>query len=90
MNNISFREGEPHMRIANALFVGSIAALLTAPVLAKNSEAQKMEEDKSAPPPCHASIPAINGPGTQLPCEEVGSQAPAPRKPSARSAEVRH
>jgi hypothetical protein len=69
MKNISFREGEPHMRIANALFVGSIAALLTAPVLAKNSEAQKMEEDKSAPPPCHASIP---------------------RKPSARSAEVRH
>jgi hypothetical protein len=77
------------MRIASALFVGSIAALLTAPVLAKNSEAQKMEEDKSAPP-CHASVPAINGPGTQLPCEEVGSQAPEPRKPSAPSAEAHH
>jgi hypothetical protein len=78
------------MRIAHAIFVGSIAALLTAPVLAKNSETQKMEEDGSAPPPCHASIPAINGPGMQLPCEEVGAQAPEPRKPVARHAEAAH
>jgi hypothetical protein len=78
------------MRIANAIFVGSIAALLTAPVLAKNSEAQKMEEEKSASPPCYASIPAINGPGMQLSCEEVGARAPEPHKPSPRHAEVGH
>jgi hypothetical protein len=85
-----FREGEPHMRIANLLFVGSIAAVLAAPVLAKNSDAQKMEEDKSASPPCHASVPAANGSGTQLPCEEVGAETQSPHKPSARSAEAGH
>ena len=77
------------MRIANALFVGSIAAVLAAPVLARNSDAQKME-DKSASPSCHASVPAANGSGTQLPCEEVGAEAQSPHKPSARSAEASH
>jgi hypothetical protein len=58
---ILFREGEPHMRIANTIFVGSMAALavLTAPVLAKDTRAQKTDDQStssttSGSPPCHA------------------------------------
>jgi hypothetical protein len=74
------------MRIANAIFAGSIAVLLTAPVLANNSNAQKTEEAAPAPA-CHASLPSPNGPATPLPCEEVGSAAQtSPHKSPARNA----
>lgn len=49
------------MRIANTIFVGSMAALavLTAPVLAKDTRAQKTNDQStssttSGSPPCHA------------------------------------
>jgi hypothetical protein len=82
----SFRKGEPKMRIRNAIFFGSMvaAAVLAAPVLAKNSDTQKTEES-SASPPCHAYQQAPDGTWTPLPCQGAGSTAQTPRKPSARS-----
>jgi hypothetical protein len=70
----SLREGEPHMRIAKVIFIGSVAALavLMAPALAKNSEPQKTD-DKSASPSCHSYQPAADGTWTELPCQEVGA-----------------
>jgi hypothetical protein len=54
---IRFREGEPHMRIARLIFVGSVAALavLAAPSLAKHSGAQKTDDKQDqASSSCHA------------------------------------
>ena len=76
------------MRIANAIFVGSMATLLATPAPAKTSNPQKTEES-SAAPACHASIPAANGPGIVLPCEEVIS-GQAQHKPASRNAEAKH
>jgi hypothetical protein len=82
----SFRKGERKMRIRNAIFFGSMvaAALLAAPVLAKNSDAQKTEESPASPP-CHAYQQAPDGTWTPLPCQGAGATAQTPHKPSARS-----
>jgi hypothetical protein len=74
------------MRIRNAMFFGPTvaAAVLAAPVLAKNSDAQKAE-DKSTSPPCHAYQQAPDGSWTPLPCEAVGSGGSTQHKPPARS-----
>src|SRR5271155_1908571 len=92
-----FRGGEPHMRIAKAVFVGSIAAssMLAVPALAKHSDVPKREENRTeekstSPPPCHVSVLASDGSTTSLPCEEVGSGARAQQKPPARSADGAH
>jgi hypothetical protein len=83
------------MRIAQLIFVGSIAALagLTAPALAKNSNspanadanAQKVD-DKPASAGCHAYQQAPDGSWIELPCQEAGptSQAAMPPKSAAR------
>jgi hypothetical protein len=81
----SFRKGEPKMRIRSAIFFGSmVAAVLSAPALAKNSDAQKTEESPASPP-CHAYQQAPDGSWTPLPCQGTGSTAQTPHKPSARS-----
>lgn len=74
------------MRIKHAIFVGSVAALasLTAPVLAKNSDAQK-SDDKSTSSPCHAYETAADGSSIRLPCEELGPKGPTQHKSATRS-----
>ena len=73
------------MRIRSAIFFGSmVAAVLSAPALAKNSDAQKTEESPASPP-CHAYQQAPDGSWTPLPCQGTGSTAQTPHKPSARS-----
>ena len=86
------------MRIAQLIFVGSIAALagLTAPALAKNSnssaegdaKAQKIG-DTPAAQGCHAYQQAADGSWIPLPCQEPDptSQAPTHSKSAARHPE---
>ncbi|MCP3373026.1 hypothetical protein [Bradyrhizobium cajani] len=61
------------MRIAHLVFAGALAtsAVLTAPALARNSDAQK-GEDKSASSACSAYQQAPDGSWEQLPCKETG------------------
>jgi hypothetical protein len=90
----SSQHGEPPMRIARLIFVGSIAvlAVLATPALARNSNsnpsnanAQKVD-DKPASQGCHAYQQAHDGSWVQLPCQEVGptSQAPTQHKSATR------
>jgi hypothetical protein len=74
------------MRIRNAIFLGSMAALaaLMAPAPAKNSDAPKSTE-KSTSPSCNAYQQAADGSWTQLPCQELGSGAQPRRKSATRS-----
>jgi hypothetical protein len=72
---VAFPKGEPQMRIAKLIFVGSLAAVVAAPTLAKNSDGQKTE-DKKASPPCQAYQQAPDGSWTPLPCGETGAKAP--------------
>jgi hypothetical protein len=80
------------MRITPLIFTGSIAALavLTAPALAKNSHAQKIDDTSasSASPTCHAYQQAPDGSWNPMPCQELGatSQAQTQRKSAARGA----
>ena len=71
-------------------FIGSLAALaiMTAPVLAKSSTAAPPAEDKSAPSQCHSLQQGPGGVWIEIPCQEVGSPAPAPPRPPGRSAET--
>ncbi len=80
------QSGEAHMRIAGALFAGSVAALavLMAPALAKNSDVQKPDE-KSASSTCHSYQMAADGTWTALPCQELGISPPARPKSSSAS-----
>lgn len=61
------------MRIANVIFVGSVAALafFTAPALAKSST-QKTDENPSSSF-CHAYQQAADGSWAELPCRETGA-----------------
>ncbi len=69
------------MRTASVLFAGSVAALvvLTTPVLAKNSDAQKADE-KSASSTCHSYQMGADGSWTALPCQELGTSPHAQHK----------
>jgi len=83
------------MRIRNAIFFGSIvaAAVLATPVLAKDSQAQKTNEQSTAStpspsPPCHAYQQAADGSWTELPCGAADSVRQAQRrKASAKKAD---
>jgi hypothetical protein len=79
------------MRLGQAIFFGSAAALLTlaAPTLARNSNpnsppAKATEAPASAS--CHAYQQAADGSWTQRPCQEMGSKA-QPSKSASKSAE---
>jgi hypothetical protein len=76
------------MRIARVIFVGSVAilAVLAAPVLARNSTAQKTD-DRSTSSACHAYQQAADGTWTELPCQEAGSAAQTQHKPPMKSGE---
>lgn len=75
------------MRKISAI-VGSLAALalLTAPVLARNSDARPTDE-KPILSSCHSLQPGPDGNWIEIPCQELGSPAQPPRKPEGRSAE---
>ncbi len=62
------------MRIAKSIFVGSLAALVAAPALAKSSDGQKTEV-KQASVSCKAYQKAPDGSWTPLPCGEMGAKA---------------
>jgi hypothetical protein len=81
-----FEKGEPPMRIKHAMLVGSMAALasLTAPALAKHSDAPKANEQPTSSP-CSAYARAADGTWTQLPCQELGSPKQTQGKSATRS-----
>jgi hypothetical protein len=67
-------EGDLKMRIANVIFVGSVAALavVAGPALSKSPTAQKTDE-RSTSSSCHAYQQAADGSWTALPCQETGA-----------------
>jgi hypothetical protein len=59
------------MRIVDVVVAGAlVAAMLTAPALARNSKAQK-NEDNAASSSCSAYQQAPDGSWEQLPCKET-------------------
>lgn len=64
------------MRIAHLVFAGAlVASALAAPVLAKNSDAQKGEDKSASSSSCSAYQQAPDGSWEQLPCKETGEGA---------------
>ena len=79
------------MRLGQALFFGSAAALLTlaAPTLAKNSSANSHTAKAAEAPAstsCQAYQQAADGSWTQRPCQEMGSKTSAQPHSAAKSA----
>ena len=79
------------MRLGQAIFFGSAAALLTlaAPTLARNSHTHPTPPritEAPASATCNAYQQAADGSWTQLPCQEMGSKAPAQPRSAAKSA----
>jgi hypothetical protein len=77
------------MRLGQAIFFGSAAALLTlaAPTLAKNSNAHSHTTKATEAPAsssCRAYQQAADGTWTQLPCQEMGSKTPAQPRSAAK------
>jgi hypothetical protein len=67
------------MRLGQAIFFGTAAALLTlaAPTLARNSNTtHPARATEAAPSSCQAYQQAADGSWTQLPCQEMGSKTP--------------
>jgi hypothetical protein len=79
------------MRMIHVVFAGALAAasVLTAPVLAKNSDGQK-GGDKSSASSCSAYQQAADGTWEPLPCKEAGerSQQQTQRSQSSRTERV--
>jgi hypothetical protein len=81
------------MRLGQAIFFGTAAALLTlaAPTLARNSSADShpaKATDAPASASCHAYQQAADGSWVQLPCREMGSKAtPQPRSATKSATE---
>ena len=78
------------MRLGQAIFFGSAAALLTlaAPTLARNSSTNSPAAKTTEAPAvaiCHAYQQAADGSWTQLPCQEMGSKASAHPHSAAKS-----
>jgi hypothetical protein len=77
------------MRLAHAIFLGSIAASLSlaAPTLARNSNLPKASE-APASVACQAYQQSADGTWKQLPCQETGAKAqPQPRSASKGATE---
>ena len=78
------------MRLGQAIFFGSAAALLTlaAPTLARNSAANSHTARATETPAsssCHAYQQEADGTWKQLPCQEMGSKAMAQPRSAAKS-----
>jgi hypothetical protein len=65
------------MRMVVAILSVAGLTMLTSPVLAKNSEGQKVEEPATASP-CSSYQRNADGTWTQIPCQELGT-TPEPR-----------
>ena len=79
------------MRLGQAIFFGSAAALLTlaAPTLARNSSPAPhtaKAAEASASSSCHAYQQAADGTWTELSCQEMGSKTPVPSRSAAEGA----
>jgi hypothetical protein len=79
------------MRLGQAIFLGTAAALLTwaAPTLAKNSSANShaaKATEAPAPASCHAYQQAADGSWVQLPCQAMDSKATAQTRSATKSA----
>jgi hypothetical protein len=76
------------MRFGHALFIASMAGLLTlaAPTLARNADAQKSGE-RSAGSSCHAYQKAADGSWTELSCQETGSTGQTQHKSAPKGAD---
>ena len=76
------------MRVANAIFVALLAALIfvVVPALAKDSSLQKQDEKAAASPQCRAYEQAADGSWQERPCEEVGGGAQTQHKSHAKGA----
>ncbi|MCK1518035.1 hypothetical protein IVB22_37260 [Bradyrhizobium sp. 190] len=78
------------MRLGQAIFFGTAAALLTlaAPTLARNSNSHTTKTTEApAAGSCHAYQQAADGSWTQLPCQEMGSKAQQPKSASKPATE---
>jgi hypothetical protein len=80
------------MRLGQAIFFGSAAALLTlaAPTLARNSGAHSHTAkvtEAPAPSSCQAYQQAADGSWMQLPCQEMGSRAQQSKSASKTATE---
>jgi hypothetical protein len=72
------------MRIAALIFSGFTAlVVLAAPVLAKDSHTQKID-DQPASRSCQAYQQAADGSWAALPCQELGASGQAQPKSAAR------
>ncbi|MDO9057704.1 MAG: hypothetical protein Q7U92_01605 [Bradyrhizobium sp.] len=73
------------MRTSGRILLGSFAALavLSAPVLAQPSGAQK-SDDKRATPVCSAYEKAPDGSWTPAPCREIGPEGQSHRRSAPR------
>ena len=79
------------MRLGQAIFFGTAAALLTlaAPTLARNSSANSHTAKATEAPAsasCHAYQQAADGSWAQLPCREMGSKATPQSRSATKSA----
>lgn len=79
------------MRLGQAIFFGSAAALLTlaAPTLARNSSAHSHTAKATEAPAsssCQAYQQAADGTWTQLSCQEMGARQPAQPRSAAKGA----
>lgn len=79
------------MRLGQAIFLGTSAALLTlaAPTLARNSSANSHTAKATEAPAsasCHAYQQAADGSWMQLSCREMDSRATAQPRSATRSA----
>ena len=79
------------MRLGQAIFFGAAAALLTlaAPTLARNSSTNSHTAKATEAPAvatCHAYQQAADGSWTQLPCQQMGSEASARPHSAEKSA----
>jgi hypothetical protein len=79
--------GEHEMRIAQLILAGSTALMvLSAPALARNSNAPKNDDRSAASPSCHAYEQAADGSWKELPCQEgSASQAQTQHKSAAKT-----
>ena len=78
------------MRLGQAIFFGTAAALLTlaAPTLARNSAANSHTAKATEAPAsssCHAYQQDADGTWKQLPCQEMGSKATPQSRSAAKS-----
>jgi len=75
------------MRIAHFIVAATLAAsaMLAAPALAKNSDAQKGEDKSATSSSCSAYQQAPDGSWEQLPCKETGERGQPQTQHRSRS-----